>query len=723
MAGLLDNRVAAKVKDLDHYRIHGGMAIETDYIISVKSYNGGKKTRPEPDFEGFTMSKTFNSFRTLADQLNDAADAVMSKEGSEVLPRKVKSLANYCQVVMQLIDSQRTQYLGKVNYMYVKVLAKQRSQILTDVLDATLSNFPDEIESHPFLAQVASIIEAFFLTDHCESVEDEADDDHISSLFVTPIKKNYQHVDNKVSAAKPQPKQAASPDSPDSGIIDDIPPKPQPESLERNVSSPVVPYTRKVRRSQATRDMDEKELNSSGSAASLLLDDDRSASDLVVPSYDAPVPTVGSSLETSALGTFIDNNPIIFMGIFAAAMQFLRYTGGMVVTVDLDVMLLVAFASFCLGLHTPRPMVGGVDKPPLKQKRRSRRTTSGPGTPSNAAKLLRKSMLTMTPPSSRNINAGRGVTLTAGSKIMEEMEVEVEDGEDDLVVRSPMPRFPDDAELGSILNCWSDPPCDTFKVRGEKYLSDKKKVKSGPYLFKTRGIDLFLTDACPENVGRISSIMGGELRDVPTFIINFRLPWGVLLFYFEIPERFLPFIKGCYNDPSVTRKELEAKMKSMNNQDRCCARFLLGDDDHKNNTLKIFPGVVEGPWVAKSVIGGKPAIIGTKLPVNYVYEPEGKDADGKKQSLYLEADLDIVSSSAARGILSVVRTYTQDLTIDLGFGIQGNSDDELPEQMLTGTRLHGLDPLNAPPLPPMKDMLFMTDSADDDDDDTERGDD
>lgn len=210
--------------------------------------------------------------------------------------------------------------------------------------------------------------------------------------------------------------------------------------------------------------------------------------------------------------------------------------------------------------------------------------------------------------------------------------------------------------------------------------------------------------------------MGGELRDVPTFIINFRLPWGVLLFYFEIPERFLPFVKGCYNDPAAAREELEAKIETMeSNQDRCCARFLLGDDNHKNRTLKIFPGVVQGPWVAKSVIGGKPAILGTKLPVNYVYGPEGKDVDGKKLSLYLEADLDIVSSSAARGILSVARTYTQDLTIDLGFAIQGNSDDELPEQMLTGTRLHGIDPLNAPSLPPIKDMLFISDDTTEDD--------
>ena len=211
--------------------------------------------------------------------------------------------------------------------------------------------------------------------------------------------------------------------------------------------------------------------------------------------------------------------------------------------------------------------------------------------------------------------------------------------------------------------------------------------------------------------------MGGDLRDVPTFMINFRLPWGVLVFYYEIPEKFLPFILGCYNDPSVDKAELESQIAKMNNQDRCCARWLLGNDDHKNKTLKIFPVVVEGPWVVKSVVGGKPEIIGTKMPVNYVYEPAGKTSDGKKQALYLEADLDIVSSSAARGILSVTRTYTQDLTLDLGFAIQGNSNDELREQMLVGTRLHGIDPLNAPALPPMKDLFKMSEAEDEDDDD------
>lgn len=192
--------------------------------------------------------------------------------------------------------------------------------------------------------------------------------------------------------------------------------------------------------------------------------------------------------------------------------------------------------------------------------------------------------------------------------------------------------------------------------------------------------------------------MGGRLREVPTFLLNFRLPWGVLIAYFEIPHRFIPYIEAAY-DSSIERKPLEKKIKKMSNQDRCCAQWLMGDQAYKNSRLKIFPGVIQGPWVVKRAIGGNPAFIGTKLPVKYVYAPPETASDGTKQSLYLEADLDIASSAAARGILSVTLNYVQYLTLDLGFVIQGNSKEELREQMLAGVRLHGIVPSDATPLP------------------------
>jgi hypothetical protein len=278
------------------------------------------------------------------------------------------------------------------------------------------------------------------------------------------------------------------------------------------------------------------------------------------------------------------------------------------------------------------------------------------------------------------------------------------EGHEDPLTKTPMDMFPPGAKLGTHFNCWSVPDSTNFHVRGPNYLVDKKKVESGEFLFPARAVDLFLTDACPENIGSNSGIMGGALREKPTLIINFRLPWGVFVSYFEIPERFIPFVRKRYEYDFDGDVPDTSKMSA---GERCVCRFLESDQETKNKALKIVPVVVEGPWVVKSVVGGKPAIIGNKLPVNWVYEKASK---GKE--LYLEADLDIVSSSAARGILSVTRSHTHVLTLDLGFVVQGNAADELPEQMLVGVRLHGIDPCSSSPLPPMKNH-FMPSTDDD----------
>jgi len=258
-------------------------------------------------------------------------------------------------------------------------------------------------------------------------------------------------------------------------------------------------------------------------------------------------------------------------------------------------------------------------------------------------------------------------------------------------------RFPDGVAIGSHLNCWSSPASTHFRVRGPNYLRDKKKVPSGDYLLPCRGCDLFLTDNAPANLGRNRSILEGKLRDVPTFVVNYRLPWGVFLSYHEIPARFLPFLRrgeghGDLSSPLPSVATMPAG-------ERALCNFFLADAAEKNEVLKIVPMVVDGPWVVKRVVGGKPALVGQKLPIAYTYQPP----DGALAE-YLEADLDIVSSAAARNILAVVRSYTQVLTIDLGYVVQGNRAEELPERMMLGLRLHGLDPLTAELLPEFDDV-------------------
>ena len=77
--------------------------------------------------------------------------------------------------------------------------------------------------------------------------------------------------------------------------------------------------------------------------------------------------------------------------------------------------------------------------------------------------------------------------------------------------------------------------------------------------------------------------------------------------------------------------------------------------------------------------------------------------------------MDVAASSAARRIVSVARSATTELTVDIGFVIQAELEDELPEQMLFSARLHGLDPVNCPNLPPMKNIFIEMNGNDDED--------
>jgi hypothetical protein len=570
LEALREKRVSAAIVDLDHYRFGGGLAVETDFIIRVVHLDA-PKTVNGFQFEGFMLSKTYSAFRTLGNQLKKSADVVMN-EGDPNLPRSVQKVAQYAETVVHLVDSQRTQYLGKVserlvllyvfifqyqrlildsrstilsrqvNYNYVKLLAKKRRQIIDEIMEATLRYFPDETDSHPFLAEVAQTIETFFLLDHCEEVDeatetkgvfktpkkyshrttpsghhrvtpsgtgtlsnldDDDDDQHATPMYSLPIPFNLneavEHLGNmgeklgtivkqtlhaadgkKTSSETPR----ATPTRINTGV----------NALSQSVSSPVVPYTRKLRRSSMTREHDDVELSEVGEEANLLLDDDRRQTEMV-PSYSRPIPTFGS--HGTKFGDILENNPVVFVVIFGLTVLFLRFSATLTVTLDLDIELLLIFAAFCIGLHTPRPMVDGIDKisglppTPLATPGADRRSFMRKDV--NGRMLLRKSMVA-TPDSAMKQSCQ--INFEGMSIPEEEPHAIIDENQ------SPMPRFPEGAAFGSKFNCWSEPVPGNFQVRGAKYLSDKKKLPSSGFVFPVRGVDLFLTDTCPENAGR-----------------------------------------------------------------------------------------------------------------------------------------------------------------------------------------------------------------------------
>ena len=565
----------------------------------------------------------------------------------------------------------------------VKHLTKQRKKRVNSALDILTGGFPEkDYNINAAIRNVATLIETFFLTDHVISEINDNDDTRRSggsltlALPKTPLdmfkgKKgnDYKNVEASLSAPV---------------LLD--------KKGDGGGGGGLTPISVKKRSSLLIRTQTERQLMDRDD---IVITDKQEKNKNI---YDSPTTTTTTSKTSKGKQSFLktmNDNPIVFTIQCILFLCIFLYLSKYQYTINGDIFIFIMSICFSFGKNIsflfpslyPTKTITITKTVEIEKKGYDASQKQISSRNNSAILLLRKSMASSTKLKLNHLPVGMN------ENDMQELIEEDDDDEYDSDILSPLLRYPDNAPLGKYYNHWSEPPHGDFNVRGPNYLKDRKKTSSGEYMFPFRGMDLFLTDSCPENIGSNTKVFGGKLRDIPTFIVNFRLPWGVCIFYSEIPTKFLPFLK--YGD-NKNNKETPPSMDNFSPGDRAVCRFLMGDDTYRNKKLKIVPVVIAGPWVVKSIVGGKPAILGKQLPIDYTYQPSDS-----KNSEYLEADLDIVASAAARRILSVVRSYTQDLTLDLGFVIEGAEDDELPEQMLCACRLHGMDPFNASPLPEM----------------------
>lgn len=236
---------------------------------------------------------------------------------------------------------------------------------------------------------------------------------------------------------------------------------------------------------------------------------------------------------------------------------------------------------------------------------------------------------------------------------------------------SPIPQYPDN----DAKSCWSQPPHHIFHVRSSTYLKDRVKEPSGPAPLTCRGVDVWLTDNAERHIARHPAVLGGKLGEEDTFLVNFLLPFGNFVAYFSIP----PLIK------------FPKKLRNV------WTKFLKGDQQYRDARLKLLPFVAEGPWIVRAAVGpGKsPALLGKVIPLQYFFQ----EPDRKRKGIY-EVDVIITASSIAKGILSVVKGNTKNVTLAFAFIIEASEQDELPETVLCSCQVHTLDLDQCPILPP-----------------------
>jgi hypothetical protein len=225
---------------------------------------------------------------------------------------------------------------------------------------------------------------------------------------------------------------------------------------------------------------------------------------------------------------------------------------------------------------------------------------------------------------------------------------------------------------------WAEPDANSFLVRGPSYLKDRVKINAGTSIGRLVAVDLVLVDKpiysgmSAHPTERIQLALQREKRlkeldkesDMPPFIfvVNILLPGPPFyhaVYYYAVDD--MSTIDGSNGTGSSV----------------LCNQFLFGESDaFRDKTFKLIPQIVEGNFMVRKAVGSTPAIMGTKLEQNYV-----------RNSRFMEVILNCGSSAVATGVIRLSLGYAKTLMVDMGFLLEGNSEEVLPERIFGCARM------------------------------------
>lgn len=226
-------------------------------------------------------------------------------------------------------------------------------------------------------------------------------------------------------------------------------------------------------------------------------------------------------------------------------------------------------------------------------------------------------------------------------------------------------------------SCYQSAEASTFLIRGKHYLQDRKKVVAKDPVMQFVAADWLKSNKREDHLANRPSYpvqlflanqrkKEGRVDDAFFFIINIQVPGSTtysLALYYMITQPLSDF-------PLLEN-------------------FVHGDDRYRNAGFKLIPHIAKGSWIVKQSVGKTACLIGEALEITY---HSGKN--------YIELDVDIGSSSVAKGVVNLVLGYLSTLVIELAFLIQANTEEELPEYLLGTCRLVNLDIAKAIPARP-----------------------
>jgi len=213
-----------------------------------------------------------------------------------------------------------------------------------------------------------------------------------------------------------------------------------------------------------------------------------------------------------------------------------------------------------------------------------------------------------------------------------------------------------------------EPPSHIFKVRGPTYLTDRIKLPSEYHAMNLLGTDLIHREERIVHAGqtiakaKLAHLKESHGEDI--FLVNFQLPGKPghlsLLLWFGLNPRAKS--DECFYPLWQEFRDTES-------------------DAFRNMRLKLMVMIPDGPFLLRrSVPSNKPVILGKGIQIGWAR------ADG-----YLEAEVDIASSTSAEKMWGLVQSVVQSIVVDLALVIEAKEVQQLPERLLGVVRIQKCD--------------------------------